>query len=134
KNKIVDQLHKGVQFLMKKNKIDVFHGNGRVIGPSIFSPRSGSVAVELDNGESETLVPQHLIIATGSHPRTLPGLTIDGVHVMTSDEAFQMETLPQSIIIVGGGVIGVEWASMLNDFGVEVTIVEYADRLLPMED
>lgn len=134
KARIVDQLHQGVQYLMKKNKIDVYHGNGRVIGPSIFSPRSGSVAVELADGESEMLVPQHLIIATGSRPRTLPGLTIDGVHVMTSDEAFEMETLPESIIIVGGGVIGVEWASMLNDFGVKVTVVEYADRLLPMED
>jgi dihydrolipoamide dehydrogenase len=134
KRKIVDQLHKGVEFLMKKNKIDMYYGSGRVIGPSIFSPRSGAVAVELHNGESETLVSDHLIIATGSRPRSLPGLAIDGSKIMTSDEALRMEKLPQSIIIIGGGVIGVEWASMLSDFGVEVTIVEYEDRLLPLED
>jgi dihydrolipoamide dehydrogenase len=134
KQKIVDQLHKGVEFLMKKNKIDIYYGNGRVIGPSIFSPRSGAVAVELLNGESETLVSDHLIIATGARPRSLPGLAIDGSKIMTSEEVLRMEKLPQSIIIIGGGVIGVEWASMLNDFGVEVTIVEYENRLIPLED
>ncbi|MEX1030924.1 MAG: dihydrolipoyl dehydrogenase [Paenibacillaceae bacterium] len=134
KRKIVEQLHKGVEFLMKKNKIDIYHGNGRVIGPSIFSPRSGAVAVELSNGESETLVSDHLIIATGSRPRSLHGLVIDGTRIITSDEALRMEKLPQSIIIIGGGVIGVEWASMLSDFGVEVTVVEYEDRLIPLED
>lgn len=134
KRQIVSQLHKGVEFLMKKNKIDIFSGSGRVIGPSIFSPRSGSVAVELSDGDSVTLVCGHLIIATGSRPRSLPGLTIDGQYVMTSDEALAMEELPQSIIIIGGGVIGVEWASLLSDFGVEVTVVEYAERLVPLED
>jgi dihydrolipoamide dehydrogenase len=134
KQKIVDQLHKGVQFLMKKNKIEVIEGVGRIIGPSIFSPKSGAVAVELANGEIENLVSENLIIATGSRPRTLPGLEIDGKYVMTSDEALQLESLPKSILIIGGGVIGVEWASMLSDFGVEVTIVEYESRLVPTED
>ncbi|GIP32291.1 dihydrolipoyl dehydrogenase [Paenibacillus sp. J2TS4] len=134
KRRIVDQLHKGVQYLMNKNKIEVIEGNGRIIGPSIFSPRSGSIAVELVNGETETIVPQQLIIATGSRPKTLPGLEIDGEFVLTSDEALQMEALPSSVLIIGGGVIGVEWASMLNDFGIEVTLVEYDQRILPMED
>jgi dihydrolipoamide dehydrogenase len=134
KRKIVDQLHKGLEFLMKKNKIDIYHGNGRVIGPSIFSPRSGAVAVELNNGESETLVSDHLIIATGSRPRSIIGLEIDGTKIITSDEALLMEKLPQSIIVIGGGVIGVEWASMMSDFGVEVTVIEYEDRLIPLED
>lgn len=134
KEAIVDQLHQGVQYLMRKNKIQVVHGKGRVIGPSIFSPKSGAVAVELADGEMETVVPTHLIIATGSRPRVLPGLEPDGIHILTSDEALQMEELPKSIIIVGGGVIGVEWASMLNDFGVEVTVVEAAGQLLPAED
>ena len=134
KVQIVDQLHKGVEYLMKKYKIDVYHGNGRVIGPSIFSPKSGSVAVELHGGEMETLTCTNLIIATGSRPRMLPGLEADGTRIMTSDDALAMEKLPKSIIIVGGGVIGVEWASMLSDFEVEVTVVEYADRLLPQED
>ena len=134
KDEIVDKLHQGVQMLMRKNKIRVVQGAGRVIGPSIFSPRSGAVAVEMPDGEMETVVPSHLIIATGSRPRHLPGLEPDGVHVLTSDHALLMEELPSSMIIVGGGVIGVEWASMLNDFGVKVTVVEASDRLLPAED
>lgn len=134
KNAIVDQLHQGVQYLMRKNKIQVIHGKGRVTGPSIFSPKSGAVAVELEDGEMETIVPNNLIIATGSRPRTLPGLEPDGRFILTSDDALLLEELPESIIIVGGGVIGVEWASMLSDFGVQVTVVEAADQLLPAED
>ncbi|MGZ0041815.1 dihydrolipoyl dehydrogenase [Paenibacillus ottowii] len=134
KEAVVEQLHQGVQFLMRKNKITVLSGKGRVIGPSIFSPKSGAVAVELEDGEMETVVPAHLIIATGSRPRVLPGLEPDGEFILSSDEALTMEKLPASLIIVGGGVIGVEWASMLNDFGVEVTVVEAANRLIPTED
>lgn len=134
KQGIIDQMHKGVEYLMKKNKIDVFYGLGRIVPPSIFSPRSGSIAVELPNGEAETLVSEHLILATGSRPRSLPEIAIDGTYVMTSDEALQMESLPSSILIIGGGVIGVEWASMLHDYGVDVTIVEYEERLVPLED
>ncbi|MFD0711073.1 dihydrolipoyl dehydrogenase [Paenibacillus sp. GCM10027626] len=130
----VEQLYKGLQYLMRKNGITIMKGNGRVIGPSIFSPRSGSIAVELDNGEMETVVPTNLIIATGSRPRQLSALPADGKGILTSDEVLAMEQLPSSIIIVGGGVIGVEWASLLADFGVEVTIVESADRILPAED
>ncbi|OAT74651.1 dihydrolipoyl dehydrogenase [Parageobacillus thermoglucosidasius] len=132
---IVEQLHKGVQHLMKKGKIDVYAGFGRILGPSIFSPMPGTISVEMNDGtENEMLVPKNVIIATGSRPRTLPGLEIDGEFVITSDEALQMETLPSSMIIVGGGAIGIEWASMLNDFGVDVTVLEYADRILPAED
>ncbi|MCA1295866.1 dihydrolipoyl dehydrogenase [Paenibacillus sp. alder61] len=134
KQGIVDQLYKGVQYLMRKNKIKVLEGTGRIIGPSIFSPKSGAVAVELSDGEMETVVPTNLIIATGSRPRTLPGLTPDGVHILSSDEALALEKLPESMIIVGGGVIGVEWASLLHDFGVKVTVVEAAEQLLPAED
>ncbi|CAM2806378.1 dihydrolipoyl dehydrogenase [Paenibacillus sediminis] len=134
KSKIVEQLHQGVLFLMRKNKIEVVQGKGRVIGPSIFSPQSGTVAVELANGDMETVVPKNLIIATGSRPRILPGLEPDGKYIVSSDEALTMDDLPASMIIIGGGVIGVEWASMLNDFGVEVTIVEAAGQLLPAED
>ncbi|MEC0181747.1 dihydrolipoyl dehydrogenase [Paenibacillus peoriae] len=134
KEAVVEQLHQGVQFLMRKNKITVLSGKGRVIGPSIFSPKSGAVAVELEDGEMETVVPAHLIIATGSRPRVLPGLEPDGEFILSSDEALMLEELPASLIIVGGGVIGVEWASMLNDFGVKVTVVEAANRLIPTED
>jgi len=134
KQSVVEQMHKGIQFLMKKHNIQVFYGNGRLLSPTIFSPRSGSVSVEQADGDILTLVPEKLIIATGSRPRSLPGLDIDGQFILNSDQALQLEELPQSIVIVGGGVIGVEWASMLIDFGVQVTVVEYAERLLPTED
>lgn len=135
KEKIVEQLHNGVQHLMKQGKIDVYEGLGRILGPSIFSPMPGTISVEMNNGEeNEMLLPKNVIVATGSRPRTLPGLEADGQYVMTSDEALVMEELPKSIIIVGGGVIGIEWASMLADFGTEVTVIEYADRIVPTED
>ncbi|TFE03176.1 dihydrolipoyl dehydrogenase [Jeotgalibacillus salarius] len=135
KQSIVDQLHKGVQHLMKQGKIDVFDGFGRILGPSIFSPMPGTVSVEMTDGtENEMLIPKNVIVATGSRPRSLPGLEIDGTHILSSDETLELEELPKSIIIVGGGVIGIEWASMLSDFGVEVTVLEYADRIIPTED
>ena len=135
KNSIINQLHKGIQYLMKQGKIDVYHGFGRILGPSIFSPMPGTISVEMENGaENEMLIPKNVIIATGSQPRTLPNLTIDGKYVLSSDDALALEELPKSVIIVGGGVIGIEWASMLSDFGVEVTILEYSDRLVPTED
>jgi len=134
KEKIVGQLHQGLQFLMKKNQITVHHGSGRIIGPSIFSPRSGAVSVEREDGELEMLLSDNLVIATGSRPRSLPGLTIDDERILSSEGALHMEQLPASILIIGGGVIGVEWASMLSDFGVEVTIVELDKRLVAQED
>ncbi|WP_174734196.1 dihydrolipoyl dehydrogenase [Mesobacillus harenae] len=135
KQKIVDQLHKGVLHLMKQGKIDVFEGTGRILGPSIFSPMAGTVSVEMNNGEeNEMLIPKNVIIASGSRPRSLPGMEVDGHYILTSDEALALEALPKSMIIVGGGVIGIEWASMLSDFGTEVTVIEYADRIIPTED
>lgn len=135
KTDIIRTLHQGVTALMKKGKIDVYQGFGRILGPSIFSPLPGTISVEYENGDENTmLVPKNVLLATGSSPRTLPGLDIDGQFVMSSDEALQMENLPESIIIIGGGVIGIEWASMLADFGVHVTVVEYLDQILPTED
>lgn len=135
KNTIIEQLHQGVTQLVKKGKIDIYKGNGCILGPSIFSPLPGTVSVEMNNGEgNEMLIPKHVIIATGSRPKLLPGLMVDGEYVLTSDHALQLKELPSSIIIIGGGVIGVEWASMLADFDVHVTIIEYDNRLLPLED
>lgn len=135
KTKIVDQLYHGVQHLMKQGKIDIYEGIGRILGPSIFSPIPGTISVEMNDGsENEMLLPKNVIIATGSRPKTLPGLEIDGQYVLTSDEALKLEQIPQSIIIVGGGVIGIEWASMLRDFGADVTVIEYAARIIPTED
>ncbi|MDN3956844.1 dihydrolipoyl dehydrogenase [Sporolactobacillus laevolacticus] len=135
KQAIVEKLHHGIQQLMKKGKIDVYNGFGRMLGPSIFSPLPGSISVEFADGrENEILTSKNVIIATGSRPRSLNGLEIDGKLVLTSDEALRLEKCPASILIVGGGVIGVEWASMLADFGADVTIVEYSDRIIPTED
>ncbi|UCZ54626.1 dihydrolipoyl dehydrogenase [Bacillus shivajii] len=135
KNQIVDQLYKGVRHLMKKGKIDVYEGHGRILGPSIFSPSPGTISVENNDGSDNVMiVPKNVLIATGSKPKSLPGLEIDHENVITSDEALQMEELPSSVSIIGGGVIGIEWASMLADFGVEVTVLEYEPRVLPLED
>ena len=135
KNQIVEQLYKGVQHLIQKGKVDVYHGTGRILGPSIFSPMPGTISVEMQDGsENEMLIPKHVIVATGSRPRTLDGIHVDGQIILTSDEALKMSSLPKSILIVGGGVIGIEWASMLADFEVEVTVLEYSDRILPTED
>ncbi|MGN7478408.1 dihydrolipoyl dehydrogenase [Solibacillus silvestris] len=135
KSIVVDQLYKGVQHLMKKGQIDVYNGFGRILGPSIFSPMPGTISVEMNDGtENEMLVPKNVILATGSRPRHLEGLKVDGEKIFTSDEFLTIEKLPKSVIIIGGGVIGVEWASMLVDFDVEVTILELGDRLLPTED
>ncbi|MBM4762227.1 dihydrolipoyl dehydrogenase [Bacillus sp. B15-48] len=135
KNRVIEQLYKGVQHLMKQGKIDVYEGIGRILGPSIFSPMPGTISVEMKNGsENEMLIPKNIIIATGSKPRMIAGLEADGSYVLTSDEALELEDLPKSIIIVGGGVIGIEWASMMSDFGVDVTVIEFAQRILPTED
>ncbi|UOF89912.1 dihydrolipoyl dehydrogenase [Fodinisporobacter ferrooxydans] len=134
KDKIVSQLYKGVQHLLKKHGVTVIQGHGRLMGPSIFSPTSGTISIEKADGQTELTTPRHVIIATGSRPRTLPGLPIDGDKVITSDHGLQLEHLPKSILIIGAGAIGMEWASMLNDFGVDVTVVEYMDRILPLED
>ncbi|QCR32798.1 dihydrolipoyl dehydrogenase [Lysinibacillus sp. SGAir0095] len=134
KKSIVEQLHNGVKALIKKGKIDVYHGIGRILGPSIFSPMPGTISVEMSGQENEMLLPKNVIIATGSKPRDLNGINVDGQTILSSDHALELEALPSSIIIVGGGVIGIEWASMLADFGVKVTVLEYGDRILPSED
>ncbi len=127
KEDIVTQLLKGIQHLMKKGKIDVYEGTGSIT-------ESRDVTVKKNNEEQHLLHSKNIILATGSRPKTLPGLEVDGEYVLTSEEALELEELPESIIIVGGGVIGIEWASMLVDFGLQVTVIEYADRILPTED
>ncbi|AQP54679.1 dihydrolipoyl dehydrogenase [Vagococcus penaei] len=132
KQEIINQLHKGVEGLCKKNKITVLEGTGAILGPSIFSPVSGAVAVTFNDEslEEEIIVPKYVIIATGSSPKSLPNLKIDEQTILSSDGMLELTELPESIAIVGGGVIGVEWASLLNSLGVQVTIVEFLDRLL----
>lgn len=133
KTKIVNQMYQGVQHLMKQNKIDVFYGKGCLLGSSIFSPQSGTVSVEYASGESELLPNDYVLIATGSHPIELPMLPFDHHTVLNSDDMMELQTLPESIAIIGGGVIGLEFANLLNVLGVKVTIVEASKRILIQE-
>lgn len=135
KNNVIEQLHKGVQGLIKKRKIDVYYGFGRILGPSIFSPIPGTISIEYNDGQDNTiLAPKNVLIATGSMPKLLHNITVDDHFILSSDEALEMKSLPKSMLIVGGGVIGIEWASMLADFDVEVTVVEYMPEILPNFD
>lgn len=135
KNKIVSQLHHGIHHLMKQNKVDIYKGFGRILGPSIFSPLPGTITVEMnDQTDNVTIASKNLLISTGSKPKSLKGLPFDGKYIISSAHALQFQQLPQSILIIGGGAIGVEWASMLADFGVEVIILEFESKLVPQED
>lgn len=135
KQTIVDQLHQGIQSLMKQHKVDVIHGRGVVQGPSIFTPDSGGVAVEFHDPdiEEEIFVPKHLIIATGSHPIALPNLPFDHKYILSSEDMLELRDLPERLAIIGGGVIGCEWATIMNSFGCQVTVIEAMDRILPTE-
>jgi dihydrolipoamide dehydrogenase len=119
---VVERLWKGLQGTLAGRKVDVIYGDGRLASPT-------SVTV---NGETYT--GDHVVLATGSVPRSLPGLDLDGSRVISSDEALGLDRVQASAVILGGGVIGVEFASVWRSFGAEVTIVEMAPQLLPLED
>src|SRR5439155_6318911 len=127
KDAVVDKHVRGVEFLLNKNKVTVIHGNGVLISPTSVHV-SGGESGDLDVSATD------LILATGSAPRSLPGLDLDGERIITSDEALTRTTAPSSVTIVGAGAIGVEWASLYRDFGAEVTLVEFLDRIVPLED
>ena len=127
RDSVVDKHVKGVEFLMKKNNVTVLHGNGVLTGPTSVRVSGG------ESGDAEA-TGTDLILATGSAPRSLPGLDLDGRLIITSDEALERNDVPGRVTIVGAGAIGVEWASMYRDFGAEVTLVEFADRIVPLED
>lgn len=123
---VADGRVKGVHFLMRKNKIEEYDGWGTFTGPHTLD-------VALNDGQTETLEFKHLILAAGATTRLIPGTT-PGPRVVTYEEQILEETLPQSIIIAGAGAIGVEFAYVQRNFGVDVTIVEFLDRVLPLED
>jgi len=124
---VIEKHVSGVEFLMKKNKVTVLKGQGVLTGPTTVHVSGG------DSGDVEA-TGRHLILATGSAPRSLPGLEADGELIISSDEALLRNDVPRRIAIVGAGAIGVEWASMYRDFGAEVTLIEFADRIVPLED
>ena len=122
KDKVVDRLWKGLQSTLASRKVEMIYGDGRLI-----SPTQVQVGDTIYEGT-------HVVLATGSEPRSLPGLNIDGHRVITSDHALRLDYVPGSVIILGGGVIGVEFASVWRSFGAEVTIVEMLPHLLPPEE
>jgi dihydrolipoamide dehydrogenase len=124
---VSDRLVRGVGFLMKKNKIDVHMGAARLTARDTVLLTTGS-------GEEQTLTGKNIVIATGASPIKIPGIEIDGEKVLTYTEAILQEKLPESVVIVGSGAIGVEFATIWNAYGVEVTIVEMLPRLIPLED
>jgi len=119
---VVNQLYKGVQYLMKKNKIEVIAGKGRLRDRNTIEVNAKQIKAG------------NLIVATGSSPKALPGIEIDGKSVITSDQAVLAREAPDSIVIIGAGAVGVEFATFYNQLGVKVTLLEALDRLVPLED
>ncbi|MGE5540031.1 MAG: dihydrolipoyl dehydrogenase [Gemmatimonas sp.] len=128
---VAKQLSNGVGFLMKKNKVTVFDGEGKLAGTA---GNLRKLSVTKGGKPVADLTAKHIILATGARARTLPGLEPDGKLVWTYKEAMVPETMPKSLLVVGSGAIGIEFASFYRDLGVDVTVVEVMDRVLPVED
>ena len=128
RDEVVGQLHKGVEGLLKKNKATVLRGRGRIDGPGrvVVTAETGADQVELEAG--------HVIVATGSRPRQVPELQSDGQQLLTSDDALFLDDVPASAIVLGAGAVGVEFASFWRSAGSDVTVVEMAPRMVPLED
>ncbi len=124
---VADKMSKGIQFLMKKNKIDVLMGMGKL-------NKKKEVEVTGTDGKTTTYQAKHTILATGGRARELPNLPIDGKKVIGYREAMSLPTQPESMIVVGSGAIGVEFAYYYNSIGTKVTIVEFMPRIVPVED
>ena len=122
-----DRLSKGVEFLMKKNSITVHAGYGRMVG-------KGQLEVKTAGGTDERLRAEHIVIATGARARSLPGVAIDRQRIISSTEAMTLPAIPQSMIVIGAGAIGVEFAHFYHTLGTKVTIVEMLPSILPLED
>lgn len=127
KGKVVLKLAKGVEFLMRKNKVQVFKGAAHIDGP-------GKITVSGSDNSTQVIETKSIIIATGSVPRSFPTLPIDGEKIITSDEILELKEIPKSLIVLGAGAVGVEFASMFARFGTDVTLLELLPRLLPIED
>jgi dihydrolipoamide dehydrogenase len=124
---VADKMNKGVQYLMKKNKIDVIMGNGKLIA-------ANKLEVTAADGSKQTLEAKNIVIATGARSRELPALKLDGKKIIGYREAMNLPAQPKSIIIVGSGAIGTEFAYFYNSMGTKVTVVEFLPRMVPVED
>ncbi len=127
KDKVVMKNSKGIEYLMKKNTITVFKGTGKLALP-------GKVEVTAEDGTKQTISAKSVIIATGSVVRPIPGFETDGDKVVSSDHILELKDVPKSLIVMGAGAVGVEFASVYSRFGTETTIVELMPRLVPLED
>src|SRR5262245_42832398 len=127
KDKVVLKNSKGIEYLMKKNKVTVFKGTGKLALP-------GKVEVTDAEGKKQMLATKNIIIATGSVVRPIPGFETDGQHVVNSDHILELKEVPKSLIVMGSGAVGVEFASVYSRFGAETTLVELLPRLVPLED
>jgi len=124
---VSNRLTKGVGFLMKKNKIDVHMGEARFTG-------ANGLEVTAEDGTTQQLQAKDIVLATGAHPMMIPGIEPDGTRVLTYREAILQEDLPKSVVIIGAGAIGLEFATIWNAYGVDVTLVEMLPRIAPLED
>lgn len=127
KRDVVKITCEGINYLMKKNKISVFHGHASFLN-------ANEVEVKLSDGKSEKLKSKYIVIATGSKPASLPGIEIDKERIITSTEALEMKEIPKHLIIIGGGVIGLELGSVYARLGSKVSVVEFLDRIIPGMD
>jgi len=127
KSDVVAKNSAGVTYLMKKNKATVFNGFGKIVG-------KGKVEVALADGKKETIETKNIIIATGSVVRPIPGFETDGKTVVNSDHILELEKVPKSMIVMGSGAVGVEFASVYARFGCDTTVVELLDRIVSIED
>src|SRR5690554_3717177 len=127
KGEVVKQNVDGVQYLMKKNKVDVYHGLGSFVDKN-------TVKVTKEDGSSQELGAKHIIIATGSKPASLPFIQLDKDRVITSTEALNLKEIPKHLVVVGGGVIGLELGSVYARLGAKVSVVEYMDSIIPTMD
>ncbi|MGE5198395.1 MAG: FAD-dependent oxidoreductase, partial [Rhodospirillaceae bacterium] len=125
KDKIVTIITRGVEFLFKKNNITWIKGSARLAGPG---------KVEVTGDAPQTLTAKEIVVATGSYARSVPGIELDRTRIITSDEAIGMRTVPASIVVLGSGPIGVEFATVFKRFGSEVTVIELLPHLVPLED
>jgi dihydrolipoamide dehydrogenase len=125
KDRIIKKLSMGTDFLMKKNKVNIFHGKGRLIAPG---------TIEVESETVSEVRAKNIVIATGSEAKLPPGLEMDGQFILTNKEILELDAVPRSLLVIGGGAVGIEFSSVFSSFGAQVTVVEMLPRILPAED